>query len=209
MAGGAGVTMVDYPVQISFAAGELSPGLDGRVDLGRYGIGLRRAENVFVHPQGGVSNRAGTRFVGEAAAGGGKLFRFVFNRTESHVLSFGENIARVFDQGALVDDGGAVYEFATPYTADESKQLSMVQSADVIYIAHPNHMPHKLERRGLTDWQFVPLDFSIATSTPTLTGAFPSRPQGVNLGTYYVACSPIFRTAPKVRLQLPGRYKLT
>ena len=50
----------------SFAAGELAPALQGRVDLAKYQVGLATCLNWFVHPFGGVSTRAGTAFVGEA-----------------------------------------------------------------------------------------------------------------------------------------------
>ena len=52
-------------VQPSFAAGELSPFLYGRVDLGKFRVGARTLSNFFVHAQGGASNRPGTRFIGE------------------------------------------------------------------------------------------------------------------------------------------------
>ncbi len=56
----------DRPVLLpSFAAGELAPALQGRVDLAKYQVGLATCLNWFVHPFGGVSTRAGTAFVGE------------------------------------------------------------------------------------------------------------------------------------------------
>ena len=52
-------------IQPSFAAGELSPFLHGRVDLAKFHVGARTLQNFFVHPHGGASNRPGTRFIGE------------------------------------------------------------------------------------------------------------------------------------------------
>lgn len=52
-------------IQPSFAAGELSPFLYGRVDLAKFKVGARTLRNFFVHAHGGASNRPGTRFVGE------------------------------------------------------------------------------------------------------------------------------------------------
>src|SRR5260370_19921785 len=58
--------MTTIPViQPSFAAGELSPFLYGRVDLAKFHVGCRTLLNFLVHPHGGASNRPGTRFVGE------------------------------------------------------------------------------------------------------------------------------------------------
>ncbi len=49
----------------SFAAGELAPALQGRVDNNKYQVGLATCLNWFIHPFGGASTRAGTAFVGE------------------------------------------------------------------------------------------------------------------------------------------------
>ena len=43
-------------LQAAFTAGELGPALWARVDLSKYGSGLKTALNVFVHPHGGASN---------------------------------------------------------------------------------------------------------------------------------------------------------
>lgn len=45
-----------------------------------------------------------------------------------------------------------VYEIATPYTEAELFELSFAQSADTMYIAHPNHKPMELTRTGHTAW---------------------------------------------------------
>ncbi len=61
---GGGALMADLRAyQPSFTAGELAPALAARVDLAKYTTGLKQAVNVFVHPHGGVSNRAGLEYV--------------------------------------------------------------------------------------------------------------------------------------------------
>ena len=50
----------------SFTAGEISPRLLGRGDLSAYENGARRLRNVFIHPTGGVSRRAGLRYIDTA-----------------------------------------------------------------------------------------------------------------------------------------------
>ena len=39
----------------NFTAGELSPRLDGRTDLGKYFNGTKTLENMVVHPHGAAS----------------------------------------------------------------------------------------------------------------------------------------------------------
>ena len=47
-----------YTFQPSFAAGVLGPGLQGRIDLAKYQVGLKTGENIFIHAHGGFSNLA-------------------------------------------------------------------------------------------------------------------------------------------------------
>lgn len=50
----------------NFTAGEIGPALLGRGDLTAYQNGAARLRNVFVQPTGGVTRRAGTRYVATA-----------------------------------------------------------------------------------------------------------------------------------------------
>ncbi|MEN3942503.1 hypothetical protein WJU23_14485 [Prosthecobacter sp. SYSU 5D2] len=56
----------------------------------------------------------------------------------------------------------AVYEIPTPYQMDELDDLKFCQLNDVLFIAHPNHPPARLTRRGENNWEFVPVPFSYA-----------------------------------------------
>ncbi|WP_425066973.1 ubiquitin-activating E1 FCCH domain-containing protein [Reyranella sp.] len=88
----------------SFAAGELAPALQGRVDLAKYQVGLATCLNWFVHPFGGVSTRAGTAFVGETcdAAVRSRLIPFSFNTQQTYVLEFADRKMRVVKEGGYV-----------------------------------------------------------------------------------------------------------
>lgn len=158
--------------QPSFAGGELSPALSGRVDLSKYAIGLKRCRNFLVHRTGGVSNRAGFQFLGSVAdeATLPMLIPFRFNTSADQVavLEFGNHTMRVWFQGALITDAsGAVLTVATPYSAAEAAELGRVQSGDVLYLAHPNHPPHKLSRLSWSEWTFSTLDFTPRQATPS------------------------------------------
>src|SRR4051794_7060776 len=93
--------MATVPViQPSFAAGELSPFLYGRVDLGKFRVGARTLSNFFVHAHGGASNRPGTRFVGELDDSGKRhrLIPFQFRTLpagQTYVLVFGHQTMQV------------------------------------------------------------------------------------------------------------------
>ncbi len=53
-------------LKTSFTAGEVAPPLLGRSDLAAYENGASRLRNVFIHPTGGVTRRAGLRHIGRA-----------------------------------------------------------------------------------------------------------------------------------------------
>ena len=49
--------MVLRHLQPSFTGGEISPSLQARTDAAAYHTWLKSAQNMLVHPQGGISNR--------------------------------------------------------------------------------------------------------------------------------------------------------
>ena len=68
-----------------------------------------------------------------------------------------------------------VFEITTPYLEAELFDLKFAQSADVMYICHPNHEVEKLSRTGHTSWTLTDVDFTKGpfldpnTTTTTLT----------------------------------------
>ena len=102
-------------IQPSFAGGELAPSLYGRVDLGKYQVGLRRARNVFIRAHGGVANRAGFAFVGETEAFNiqPRIITFQFNPDQSYALEFGHQVMRVIRNGGFVVETGKTISGAT------------------------------------------------------------------------------------------------
>ncbi|MET1025703.1 MAG: hypothetical protein ABWY00_00940, partial [Dongiaceae bacterium] len=91
-------------IQPSFAGGELSSKLYGRVDQAQYRIGCRKLQNFFVHPAGAASNRPGTEFVGEIidSAIRGRLIPFQFSTQQTYVLEFGDRKLRIIRNGGYV-----------------------------------------------------------------------------------------------------------
>ena len=50
----------------NFRAGELSPRLEGRIDLEKYNEGAQTLQNMLVFPQGGTTRRPGTYYAGSS-----------------------------------------------------------------------------------------------------------------------------------------------
>lgn len=105
-------------LQPTMTAGEVSPELFGRVDINRYGAGLRRCRNFVVRPYGGVETRAGLRFVARAptpVVGSHRLLPFVFADGVSYLLVFGDKFLRFVSSGAEVVPVAPDYASGTTY----------------------------------------------------------------------------------------------
>ena len=64
---------------------------------------------------------------------------------------------RQVDNITVLDD--APVEVASPYGGGELFQLKYAQSADVLFIAHPDHRVHRVTRRGHESWSVAAVDF--------------------------------------------------
>jgi len=148
--------------QPSFAAGVLTSGMHGRLDISKYDVGLRVGLNAFVHASGGVSNRTGTEFVTEVmdSTKAHRLLPFVRDRNEAYVMLMGDNIMQIIESGAVLIDGGVTYQEATPYASTDLIGLDYVQSVDVMYLAHLDHFPQEMKRSAEFSWTFgnLPID---------------------------------------------------
>lgn len=89
-------------IQPSFASGEFSPALFGRVDLAKFHSGAALLRNFFVDYRGGAANRAGTRYVGPCLAGINRLIPFSFSTLQTYALVFSDRAMRVVMNGGLV-----------------------------------------------------------------------------------------------------------
>ena len=171
------------PIRTNFNAGELSPLLDGRVDIAKYEAGCRVMENFLPTVQGPAVRRAGTRYVAEVKTSANRtwLARFEFSTTQAYVLEFGNQYIRFYTNHGVLLNVGVPYEIATPYTTadltdatDGTFRLSMAQSGDIIYIAHPSYPLQKLSRLGATNWTLTEVvltngPFKTQNSTRTTT----------------------------------------
>jgi len=150
------------PTFSNFTAGELSPKLDGRTELSKYFNGCKKLVNLLVVPQGGATRRPGTEFIAEvkSSANTGRLIPFEFNVEQAYILEFGNLYFRIYKDGGQVVDGSDVpIEVTTPYATADLPQLKFAQSADVMYIVHPDHEPRQITRTGHDAWTITEVDF--------------------------------------------------
>jgi hypothetical protein len=157
------VLMKASPIINSFNGGEISPLLAGRVDLDKYRNSCLTLENFLPTIYGPAVKRPGTRFVAQVknAAHTTILVSFEFSVSQAYILEFGDNYMRVYKDGGKVLDSGGVnpYEIVTPYSHTDVSDLKFAQSADVMYIAHPDYPPQKLSREDHDDWTIEEIVF--------------------------------------------------
>jgi hypothetical protein len=61
---------------------------------------------------------------------------------------------------------GVVYEISSPYKWEDLPDLDFRQSADILYIAHPDYPTYQLMRLGHTDWKMQTINFNPAPLKP-------------------------------------------
>jgi len=129
----------------SFAGGEISPEMFGRIDDAKYQSGAATLRNFIVKPQGPALNRPGTRFVRETKTSQRKsrLIPFTYNTTQTLVLELGvrsdspnaEGYMRFHTQGAtlLSPTIGTISAYKTPSAA-----VTFTGSTNIVnWASHP------------------------------------------------------------------------
>lgn len=137
----------------NFTAGELSPRLKGRIDHAKYFAGADTLLNMVVMPQGGATRRPGLMYVANQKdqANRCRLRRFIFSTVQAYMLEFSNLNVRVYMNDAPV--AGPV-DIVTPYTNADLAALKFCQSADTLFIVHPNYPPATLTRSSHTVWTY-------------------------------------------------------
>ena len=146
-----------FDAKPSFAGGELAPTLHARIDLAQYAIGARTIRNFIVLPQGGIANRPGTTVLDPGRSYGAvRLVPFVFSEEDSCVLAFGDGFV---DRYSFTGFRERIQD--SPYKTSHLARLRWLQSADVLYLFHPDVPIHMLRREmenGHCVWKFAQVE---------------------------------------------------
>ena len=127
---------------ISLNAGKLTPLIDARSDVEKYGFGCRTLNNMLPLIYGPVVRRPGTKYIANVQDDNVKsrMFPFIFSATIAYKLEFGDRIIRVYFGDELIDS------ITSPYLEADLFQLQIRQSADVMWITHSSYASRKLSR---------------------------------------------------------------
>ena len=146
-------------VKTNFTSGQVSPSLYARGDLGVYANGARKLENVIIFPTGGVSRRAGLRFLAEISEPC-RLVAFEFNTEQTYLLCFEPSLLKVFKEGQKIA------ELEAPWTAAQLANINWTQSADTLLVVHPEVAPRQISRNQdenwtVSEWEYYEKDGSV------------------------------------------------
>ena len=172
------------PIQTNFTAGEWSPLLDGRVDLSKYSNACKTLQNFVSMAHGPARRRSGARHVVsvKTAANQTGLIPFEFSVVQAYIIEVGDLYLRFYrDNGRIEDPPGTPVEVVSPYVQadlfDSAGRflIKFAQSADVLYLVHPNYEPRKLTRTSHIAWTLTTIDpqdgpFLVTNITATTLG---------------------------------------
>lgn len=139
-------------IKTTFTSGEISRRLLGRGDLNAYANGALSLRNVFIHPTGGISRRAGLAYV-DTVAGAGRLIDFEFNTEQVYLLVLTDLQMDIYQAGVKIET------LVTPWSEAQLRQINWTQSADTLMICHPDIEPQKLTRQSGGTWSLDAWNF--------------------------------------------------
>lgn len=94
--------------QYAFNSGELSPFLNARTDIDRFGYGARTMTNFIPMLQGPARKRPGTKYVHDLKEKCW-LVSVVFSQTDAWILAFGDSVLKFFtDRGPVLESAKSI-----------------------------------------------------------------------------------------------------
>jgi hypothetical protein len=93
-------------IQRSFAAGEIAPEIQSRVDQVKYQTGLKTLRNAYVKKSGGLQNRPGSLFVREIkdSTRATRLIPFIFSNDQTYAIEMGHQYFRFIKNDEYITD---------------------------------------------------------------------------------------------------------
>ena len=156
--------MAVHKIKTNFAAGELSPKMFGRPDFQKYDGGAAKLENFIVHRIGSISNRPGTLYIDKTI--------IVNNNPRSRLIPFKYNVDQVYIVEIIPISGWVKVYYGDVecwrgqyeahfdwYSSDDLPEIKYCQSADVLFLFHPNVSPYMIIRKNLYDFEIKKAEF--------------------------------------------------
>ena len=142
----------------NFSSGELSPTLNGRVDLQQYYQGCGLLKNFEIIPTGGIKRRIGTQRLVETD-GKTRLIPFIINKNTNFLLELKPYAINIWQAV------GSVFSVVTSIETEYASmavinEIHYAQNYDTIILCHRNHRPFYLEyKNGSFNGDVMNFDF--------------------------------------------------
>ena len=156
----------------AFNSGEVSPSTYARYDQQSYDSACLKLENFIPMQAGGVERRPATKYLSTLSSSTNVTYPFVFNNSNTYNLIFSNETLVIYSDETIKAT------LTSPYLTAELYDLKITQSADVVFITHPNHAVRQLSRLADTSWTLNILDFKVpplldedANKTFSITGS--------------------------------------
>lgn len=182
--------------QISFTAGEVSPIIGVRNDLGKYDNALEECLNFIVSPYGAIYRRPGFEYIAPAKSNtvSSRLVPFEYSADETYILEFADGYMRVFTDRAQVLSLGTPYQISIPYADDEIADLRFTQSFNTLYIAHKDYEPRQVTRIAEDNWTLSVVEFDEPPYLDENVTAIELTPSGTTGSITITASSATFES---------------
>ena len=148
--------------------------------------GFSNGDDVWISGIVGMTRLNGRRFT-------------VANKTTNTFELSGEN-STSNDTYTSGGTASRAYQITTTYTSSQIYDLQFTQSADVMYIVHPDHTPRKLTRTGHTSWSLTDVDFEKGPYLDTNTSSTTMTPSGTSGSVTITASTSTFVASDVGRL---------
>lgn len=160
----------------SFAGGEITPELAGRLDLTKYQTGLALARNFITLPHGPAARRPGFEFINEVGDDGHKvrLIPFSFSASQTAVIEIGHLYIRFHINGSTLLAPGIFIDTIVGSTITTMGNHGMTGG----FWAYIGNRYHKMTVTGLQ------------TLTTSNTWGVPTVASGTELYPIYAVASP-------------------
>lgn len=165
----------------SFAGGEVTPEMHGRIDLTKFQTGLGLARNFLILPHGPATRRPGFRYIQQALGSSSqnvRLIPFTYSTDQSLIIELGHQYARF-----------------------HTKTGSVLEAAKAIVSIVGNNVEVTAHGYAFGQWIFIGGRYYIVSSTPdanhfTVTNTFgiTTTPTGTTAARLYTITTPYAHT---------------
>lgn len=183
----------DY-IQNSLVGGELSPGAEGRWDLGKYSNSVKTMENWLIKQLGGVVLRPGTSYVAETKTQTDRvrLIKFLYSTEQNYVVEVGDQYFRYYTESGQLQSGGSPVELSTAFEIANIRKIKTTQNADTQYITTGVYPVYKHTRTSATAFSITAVSFKRGPFLDTNITSVTITPSSATGSTTLTASSATF-----------------